>query len=241
MYCYTGGLWIEVWAVPLNQGGEQRDFVGVDSSGKRLLFMANEADLDEELVIKKSIMRKYRNLAVAGKELQPSRVPGKELQPSRVPGKELQPSRVPGKELQPSRVPGKELQPSRVPGKELQPSRVPGKELQPSRVPGKELQLSRGQVEAQPALIKDQADRAVFTNPDQIQMLPDASLPQRCLLTSLETYVRERTFNAHDIIGASVWGRPFNPRCYPLYPVSPQFPSWCSSPELCSSGNAVDL
>ncbi|MGH0184987.1 UNVERIFIED_CONTAM: hypothetical protein FKN15_027543 [Acipenser sinensis] len=38
--------------------GEQRDFVGVDSSGKRLLFMANEADLDEELVIKKSIMRK---------------------------------------------------------------------------------------------------------------------------------------------------------------------------------------
>lgn len=38
--------------------GEQRDFVGVDSSGKRLLFMANEADLDEDLVIRKSIMRK---------------------------------------------------------------------------------------------------------------------------------------------------------------------------------------
>ncbi|KAG9338474.1 hypothetical protein JZ751_025708 [Albula glossodonta] len=40
------------------KAGEQRDFVGVDSSGKRLLFMANEADLDEDLVIRKSIMRK---------------------------------------------------------------------------------------------------------------------------------------------------------------------------------------
>ncbi|XP_058536328.1 translation initiation factor eIF-2B subunit gamma isoform X2 [Ochotona princeps] len=38
---------------------EQRDFVGVDSTGKRLLFMANEADLDEELVIKGSILRKH--------------------------------------------------------------------------------------------------------------------------------------------------------------------------------------
>ncbi|XP_010980573.1 translation initiation factor eIF2B subunit gamma isoform X3 [Camelus dromedarius] len=38
---------------------EQRDFVGVDSTGKRLLFMANEADLDEELVIKGSILQKH--------------------------------------------------------------------------------------------------------------------------------------------------------------------------------------
>uniref|UniRef100_A0AAR2LCI6 Translation initiation factor eIF2B subunit gamma n=1 Tax=Pygocentrus nattereri TaxID=42514 RepID=A0AAR2LCI6_PYGNA len=38
--------------------GEQRDFVGVDSTGKRLLFMANEADLEDGLVIRKSIMRK---------------------------------------------------------------------------------------------------------------------------------------------------------------------------------------
>ncbi|XP_028902671.1 translation initiation factor eIF-2B subunit gamma isoform X2 [Ornithorhynchus anatinus] len=37
---------------------EQRDFVGVDDTGKRLLFMANEADLDEELVIKRSILHK---------------------------------------------------------------------------------------------------------------------------------------------------------------------------------------
>ncbi|KPP62982.1 Translation initiation factor eIF-2B subunit gamma-like [Scleropages formosus] len=40
------------------KAGEQRDFVGVDDSGKRLLFMANEADLDEDLVIRKSIMRR---------------------------------------------------------------------------------------------------------------------------------------------------------------------------------------
>lgn len=38
--------------------GEQRDFVGVDGTGKRLLFMANEADLEEGLVIRKAIMRK---------------------------------------------------------------------------------------------------------------------------------------------------------------------------------------
>lgn len=38
---------------------EQRDFIGVDNTGKRLLFMANEADLDEELVIKGSILQKY--------------------------------------------------------------------------------------------------------------------------------------------------------------------------------------
>ncbi|XP_057356139.1 translation initiation factor eIF-2B subunit gamma isoform X2 [Manis pentadactyla] len=37
---------------------EQRDFIGVDSTGKRLLFVANEADLDEELVIKGSILQK---------------------------------------------------------------------------------------------------------------------------------------------------------------------------------------
>ncbi|KAG5847683.1 hypothetical protein ANANG_G00128780 [Anguilla anguilla] len=45
-------------------GGEQRDFVGVDSSGKRLLFMANEADLDEDLVIRKSIMRKHPRMRI---------------------------------------------------------------------------------------------------------------------------------------------------------------------------------
>lgn len=38
---------------------EQRDFVGVDESGKRLLFMANEADLEEGLSIRKSIIRKH--------------------------------------------------------------------------------------------------------------------------------------------------------------------------------------
>lgn len=37
---------------------EQRDFVGVDQSGKRLLFMANEADLEDGLSIRNSIMRK---------------------------------------------------------------------------------------------------------------------------------------------------------------------------------------
>ncbi|XP_035276065.1 translation initiation factor eIF-2B subunit gamma isoform X2 [Anguilla anguilla] len=46
------------------KGGEQRDFVGVDSSGKRLLFMANEADLDEDLVIRKSIMRKHPRMRI---------------------------------------------------------------------------------------------------------------------------------------------------------------------------------
>ncbi|XP_066548153.1 translation initiation factor eIF2B subunit gamma isoform X1 [Amia ocellicauda] len=44
--------------------GEQRDFVGVDSSGKRLLFMANEADLDEDLVIRKSILRKHPRMHI---------------------------------------------------------------------------------------------------------------------------------------------------------------------------------
>lgn len=37
---------------------EQRDFVGVDQSGERLLFMANEADLEDGLSIRNSIMRK---------------------------------------------------------------------------------------------------------------------------------------------------------------------------------------
>ncbi|KAI1883235.1 hypothetical protein AGOR_G00243130 [Albula goreensis] len=46
------------------KAGEQRDFVGVDSSGKRLLFMANEADLDEDLVIRKSIMRKHPRMRI---------------------------------------------------------------------------------------------------------------------------------------------------------------------------------
>uniref|UniRef100_A0A673YQ81 Translation initiation factor eIF2B subunit gamma n=1 Tax=Salmo trutta TaxID=8032 RepID=A0A673YQ81_SALTR len=44
--------------------GEQRDFVGVDGTGKRLLFMANEADLDEGLVIRKSIMRKHPKMHI---------------------------------------------------------------------------------------------------------------------------------------------------------------------------------
>ncbi|XP_048845491.1 translation initiation factor eIF-2B subunit gamma [Brienomyrus brachyistius] len=44
--------------------GEQRDFVGVDTSGKRLLFMANEADLDEDLVIRKSIVRRHPRMHI---------------------------------------------------------------------------------------------------------------------------------------------------------------------------------
>ncbi|KAL6490222.1 hypothetical protein MHYP_G00005670 [Metynnis hypsauchen] len=44
--------------------GEQRDFVGVDSTGKRLLFMANEADLEDGLVIRKSIMRKHPKMHI---------------------------------------------------------------------------------------------------------------------------------------------------------------------------------
>uniref|UniRef100_A0AAZ3QLJ6 Translation initiation factor eIF2B subunit gamma n=1 Tax=Oncorhynchus tshawytscha TaxID=74940 RepID=A0AAZ3QLJ6_ONCTS len=44
--------------------GEQRDFVGVDGTGKRLLFMANEADLDKGLVIRKSIMRKLPRMHI---------------------------------------------------------------------------------------------------------------------------------------------------------------------------------
>ncbi|XP_027693726.1 translation initiation factor eIF-2B subunit gamma isoform X1 [Vombatus ursinus] len=42
-----------------NKTVEQRDFIGVDGTGKRLLFMANEADLDEELVIKASTLQRY--------------------------------------------------------------------------------------------------------------------------------------------------------------------------------------
>ncbi|XP_041658396.1 translation initiation factor eIF-2B subunit gamma [Cheilinus undulatus] len=43
---------------------EQRDFVGVDQSGKRLLFMANEADLEDGLSIRKSIMRKHPRMLI---------------------------------------------------------------------------------------------------------------------------------------------------------------------------------
>ncbi|XP_048458081.1 translation initiation factor eIF-2B subunit gamma [Rhincodon typus] len=47
-----------------NKEAEQRDFVGVDDTCKRLLFMANEADLDDELVIKKSLMQKYPKIHI---------------------------------------------------------------------------------------------------------------------------------------------------------------------------------
>ncbi|XP_044297797.1 translation initiation factor eIF-2B subunit gamma [Varanus komodoensis] len=43
---------------------EQRDFIGVDDSGKRLLFMANEADLDEEIVIKRSILQRHPRMHI---------------------------------------------------------------------------------------------------------------------------------------------------------------------------------
>ncbi|XP_056149410.1 translation initiation factor eIF-2B subunit gamma [Lampris incognitus] len=43
---------------------EQRDFVGVDESGTRLLFMANEADLEEGLSLRKSIMRKHPRIHI---------------------------------------------------------------------------------------------------------------------------------------------------------------------------------
>ncbi|XP_033505477.1 translation initiation factor eIF2B subunit gamma [Epinephelus lanceolatus] len=43
---------------------EQRDFVGVDQSGKRLLFMANEADLEDGLSIRRSIMRKHPRMHI---------------------------------------------------------------------------------------------------------------------------------------------------------------------------------
>ncbi|TDH05731.1 hypothetical protein EPR50_G00125400 [Perca flavescens] len=43
---------------------EQRDFVGVDQSGKRLLFMANEADLEDGLSIRKSIMRTHPRMHI---------------------------------------------------------------------------------------------------------------------------------------------------------------------------------
>uniref|UniRef100_A0A665UI11 Translation initiation factor eIF2B subunit gamma n=1 Tax=Echeneis naucrates TaxID=173247 RepID=A0A665UI11_ECHNA len=43
---------------------EQRDFVGVDQSGKRLLFMANEADMEDGLSIRKSIMRKHPRMHI---------------------------------------------------------------------------------------------------------------------------------------------------------------------------------
>nr|XP_020638989.1 translation initiation factor eIF-2B subunit gamma [Pogona vitticeps] len=43
---------------------EQRDFIGVDDSEKRLLFMANEADLDEEIIIKRSILQKHSRIHI---------------------------------------------------------------------------------------------------------------------------------------------------------------------------------
>ncbi|XP_075877454.1 translation initiation factor eIF2B subunit gamma [Nelusetta ayraudi] len=43
---------------------EQRDFVGVDQSGERLLFMANEADLEDGLSIRNSIMRKHPRMHI---------------------------------------------------------------------------------------------------------------------------------------------------------------------------------
>ncbi|CAL9688715.1 unnamed protein product [Knipowitschia caucasica] len=46
------------------KAAEQRDFVGVDHSGKRLLFMANEADLEDGLSIRKSIMRKHPRMHI---------------------------------------------------------------------------------------------------------------------------------------------------------------------------------
>uniref|UniRef100_UPI00398EAFFE translation initiation factor eIF2B subunit gamma isoform X2 n=1 Tax=Pristiophorus japonicus TaxID=55135 RepID=UPI00398EAFFE len=47
-----------------NKAAEQRDFVGVDDTCKRLLFMANEADLDDELVIRKSMMQKHPRMHI---------------------------------------------------------------------------------------------------------------------------------------------------------------------------------
>lgn len=46
------------------KAGEQRDFVGVDETGQRLLFMANEADLEDGLSIRKSIMRKHPRMHI---------------------------------------------------------------------------------------------------------------------------------------------------------------------------------
>ncbi|XP_065132674.1 translation initiation factor eIF2B subunit gamma [Paramisgurnus dabryanus] len=46
------------------KAGEQRDFVGIDGTGKRLLFMANEADLEEGLILRKSVMRKHPRMLI---------------------------------------------------------------------------------------------------------------------------------------------------------------------------------
>ncbi|XP_028833951.1 translation initiation factor eIF2B subunit gamma isoform X1 [Denticeps clupeoides] len=46
------------------KAGEQRDFVGVDATGQRLLFMANEADLEDGLTIRKSIMCKHPSMRI---------------------------------------------------------------------------------------------------------------------------------------------------------------------------------
>ncbi|XP_069498456.1 translation initiation factor eIF2B subunit gamma [Ambystoma mexicanum] len=43
---------------------EERDFIGVDNSGKRLLYMSNEADMEEELVMRKSILQKHPRIHI---------------------------------------------------------------------------------------------------------------------------------------------------------------------------------
>ncbi|XP_061695181.1 translation initiation factor eIF-2B subunit gamma [Syngnathoides biaculeatus] len=43
---------------------EQRDFVGLDQSGKRILFMANEVDLENGLSIRKSILTKHPRIFI---------------------------------------------------------------------------------------------------------------------------------------------------------------------------------
>ncbi|XP_051943250.1 translation initiation factor eIF-2B subunit gamma [Hippocampus zosterae] len=46
------------------KAAEQRDFVGVDQSGKRVLFMANEVDLEDGLSIRKSILNKHPRMLI---------------------------------------------------------------------------------------------------------------------------------------------------------------------------------
>ncbi|MEE6495254.1 hypothetical protein FKM82_001992 [Ascaphus truei] len=43
---------------------EERDFIGVDDTGKRLLFLANEEDLDDGLNLKKCILQRYPRVHV---------------------------------------------------------------------------------------------------------------------------------------------------------------------------------
>ncbi|XP_057714237.1 translation initiation factor eIF-2B subunit gamma [Corythoichthys intestinalis] len=44
--------------------GEQRDFVGVDQTGQRVLFMANEVDLEDGLSIRKSILTRHPRMLI---------------------------------------------------------------------------------------------------------------------------------------------------------------------------------